>query len=181
MLAQQLIRNEGKPFSEYEYGIAFRKFVDFGYTSKEISEKLGIKRWKVDSFLAHLNRDERVQKLMREGRITGVDVRHIYQATKDEAKAVKQILRLAEKAENKGEKKLSLKDLNMDDDYNVVKDTATVKKGLATLFMYINSYTNDGAIELNMDIYDIYEAITSGKRTLKDVFDKAVKDAKNIA
>lgn len=181
LLAQQLIRNEGKPFSEYEYGIAFRKFVDFGYTSKEISEKLGIKRWKVDSFLAHLNRDERVQKLMREGRITGVDVRHIYQATKDEAKAVKQILRLAEKAENKGEKKLSLKDLNMDDDYNVVKDTATVKKGLATLFMYINSYTNDGAIELNMDIYDIYEAITSGKKTLKDVFDKAVKDAKNIA
>lgn len=181
LLAQQLIRNEGKPFSEYEYGIAFRKFVDFGYTSKEISEKLGIKRWKVDSFLAHLNRDERVQKLMREGRITGVDVRHIYQATKDEAKAVKQILRLAEKAENKGEKKLSLKDLDVDADYNVVKDTATVKKGLATLFMYINSYTNDGAIELNMDIYDIYEAITSGKKTLKDVFDKAVKDAKNIA
>lgn len=178
LLAQQIIRNEGKPFSEYEYGVAFKKFIDFGYTNKEIAEKLGVKIWKVDCCLAHLNRDEKVQQLMREGRITGVDVRHIYQAAKDEAKAVKQIMKLCNKAEHKGEKKLSLKDLEFDADYNVTKDTAAVKKGLATLFMYYNSYSKDGKLELNLDVFDVYEGLTSGKKNLKEIFDEAAKNAK---
>ena len=65
------------------------------------------------------------------GKITGVDVRHIYQATKNESAAVKQILKLAKKTEEKGEKKISLKDLEFDAAYNVEKDTAAVKKLLS--------------------------------------------------
>ena len=178
LLTQQIIRNEGKPFSEYEYGIAFKKFQDMGYSNAQISEKLGIKRWKVDCFLAHLNRDERVQELLREGKITGVDVRHIYQAAKDESKAVAQILKLAGKAEKSGSEKISLKDLEFGSDYNVVKDTASVKKGLATLFMYIDTYTKGGTIELGLDIYDVYEALSHGKKNLKEIFENAARNAK---
>lgn len=178
LLTQQIIRNEGKPFSEYEYGIAFKKFQDMGYSNAQISEKLGIKRWKVDCFLAHLNRDERVQELLREGKITGVDVRHIYQAAKDESKAVAQILKLAGKAEKSGSGKISLKDLEFGSDYNVVKDTASVKKGLATLFMYIDTYTKGGTIELGLDIYDVYEALSHGKKNLKEIFENAARNAK---
>ena len=178
LLTQQIIRNEGKPFSEYEYGIAFKKFQDMGYSNAQISEKLGIKRWKVECFLAHLNLDERVQELLREGKITGVDVRHIYQAAKDESKAVAQILKLAGKAEKSGSGKISLKDLEFGSDYNVVKDTASVKKGLATLFMYIDTYTKGGTIELGLDIYDVYEALSHGKKNLKEIFENAARNAK---
>lgn len=175
LLTQQIIRNEGKPFSEYEYGVAFRKFVDMGYTNKEISDKLGIKPWKVNCFLAHLNRDERVQKLMREGKITGVDVRRIYQAAKkNEQKAVKQILKLAEKQEEKGAEKISLKDLDFDSDYSIVKDTAAVKKGLGILFTYIDLYTKNGTVKLGINARDVFEQISKGKKTLKDVFEEAL-------
>ena len=57
MLIQQLMRNEGKGFNEYELGIAYNKFRKLGYTNAEIAQKLGVKRWKIDCFLAHLDRD----------------------------------------------------------------------------------------------------------------------------
>lgn len=180
MLTQQIMRNEGKPFNEYEYGVAFKKFADMGKTNQQIADMLGIKRWKVDCFLAHLNRDERVQELLKTGKITGVDVRHIYQATKNESAAVKQILKLAKKSEEKGEKKISLKDLEFDAAYNVEKDTAAVKKGLATLFMYLKHYTKGGTIELGMDIFDVYEALTKGKKNLKQVLEEAVSTKKAV-
>ena len=178
MLIQQLIRNEGKQFNEYELGIAYNKFRKLGYTNAEIAQKLGIKRWKVDCFLAHLDRDERVQTLLKEGRITGVDVRHIYQAAKNnEAAAVKQIMKLVNKAEDKGEKKLSLKDLDMDADYQLQKDTTAVKKGLSTLFMYIDRYTKGGRVELGIDVYDVFDAITKNNKNIKQVFEDALKAA----
>ena len=173
MLIQQLMRNEGKQFNEYELGIAYNKFRKLGYTNAEIAEKLGIKRWKVDCFLAHLDRDEKVQELMKHGRISGADVRRVYQAAKNESAAVKQILKLAEKAEDRGEKKLTLRDLEMNADYNIQKDTSAVKKGLSTLFLYIKRYTRGGAIELGIDVYDVLDGINKGK-TLKTIFEDAV-------
>jgi len=179
-LIQQLLRNEGKPFSEYELGIAYKKFSDMGLSHKEIAEKLGTPRWKVDCFLAHLNRDERVQQLMKEGKITGVDVRHIYQSAKDEETAVKEILGLAKKAK-KEDKKISLKDLDFDASYNVVKDTAAIKKGLSTLFMYIDAYSKGGKIDIELDIYDMFNKITKDKLTIKDIFEEAKNKAYNNA
>ena len=177
MLIQQLMRNEGKQFNEYELGIAYNKFRKLGYTNAEIAQKLGIKRWKVDCFLAHLDRDVQVQNLLKEGRITGVDVRHIYQAAKNETAAVKQIMKLVEKAEDKGEKKLTLKDLDMDADYQLQKDTTAVKKGLSTLFMYIDRYTKGGRIELGIDVYDVFDGITKKNKNLKQIFEEAQKAA----
>ena len=173
MLIQQLMRNEGKGFNEYELGIAYNKFRKLGYTNAEIAQKLGVKRWKIDCFLAHLDRDEKVQELMKYGRISGADVRRIYQASKNEQAAVKQIMKLAEKAEDKGEQKLTLKDLELDADYNIQKDTSAVKKGLSTLFMYIDRYTKSGSVELGIDVFDVYEGIKHGK-TLKSIFEDAL-------
>lgn len=179
MLIQQLMRNEGKQFNEYELGIAYNKFRKLGYTNAEIAQKLGIKRWKVDCFLAHLERDEKVQQLMKEGRITGVDVRRIYQAAKNEQTAVKDIQKLVNKAESRGEKKLTLKDLDMDSAYSVVKDTTAVKKGLSTLFNYIDSYTGGGRITLGIDVYDVYNAIVKKNKNLKQIFDEALQEYNN--
>ena len=75
-----------------EYGIAFRNLKERGYTIEEILKKLGMPAWKA-IYLTHTERDPRVQKLMSEGKIEGVTVRHIYQAHKnDEEGAVQEIL-----------------------------------------------------------------------------------------
>ena len=181
LLTQQLMRNEGKPFTEIEYGIAFDKFKKLGYENGEIATKLGIKRWKVDCYLKHLTRDERVQQLMKEGKITGTDVRRIYQSAKNDDNAVKQILSLSNKAEEKGKKKLSLKDLDVDADYNVVKDTTAIKKGLGTLFMYLDAASNGGKIDIELDIFDIFEKIVSEKKNIKEIFDELKKESYNKA
>lgn len=40
LLIEQMMRNEGKRFSEYECGIMFKRFKEeFGYTQNEIAEK----------------------------------------------------------------------------------------------------------------------------------------------
>lgn len=174
LLLNQIRSNEGKPFTEYELGLAYKKFSDMGMSHKEISEKLGVARWKVDCFLAHLNRDERVQALMREGKITGVDVRHIYQAAKSEEDAVKEILKLNKKADKAGQKKISLSDADFDSAYNVAKDTAAIKKGLIALINYIEDYASKG-VEPELDIYDIRDKMVKQKMTIKDIFEEAKK------
>lgn len=174
-LVQQLLRNEGKPFSEYELGVVYKKFEDMGLSHKEIAETLGIPRWKVDCFLAHLNRDERVQDLMKQGKITGVDVRRIYQTAKNKESAVNEILSLAKKAESNPNKKITLKDLDFDSNYNIAKDTATIKKGIGLLIDYMNLYSNNGNIDLEFDLYDLFDKLSKDKMNIKDVFTDALK------
>ena len=93
----QIQCNEGKNFSEYEYGIAYKKLHDLHMTNEQIATLVGKQLWHVNVCLAHLERDERVQELMNEGKITGVDVRHVYQANKDNKESVNDILALEEK------------------------------------------------------------------------------------
>ena len=179
MLVQQLMRNEGKQFNEYELGLHFQKLVKLGYERKEIAKKLGIPDWKVNCFLAHLNRDERVQNLMKDGKITGADVRRIYSSAKNDTKAVKEILKLANMAEQKNEKKITLKDLDETSDYNISKESTAVKKGLSTLFKWYERYAKMG-VELDMGLKELLDALNN-KKTLKDIFEEARTNVKDVA
>ena len=179
LLVEQLIRNEGKKFSEYEYGIAFRKFVDLGYTPDEIVKKLGFAKWKT-IFLTHTERDERVQALMREGKIEGTEVRRIYQAhgKDDEAGAVKEILAAARKIEGTEKKKITLADLDRLSSKTIaVRDSAAIKKGLGILFDYYSKYSKQVGEdkELDLDIMDIFERLSQKNgETIIDIFESEV-------
>ena len=84
----QIQANEGKNFNEYEYAIAYQHLISEGMSHQEICEHLNKKPWHINVCLAHLKRDEKVQELLKTDRITGVDVRHIYQAHKNPQEAV---------------------------------------------------------------------------------------------
>jgi ParB family transcriptional regulator, chromosome partitioning protein len=187
LLVEQLIRNEGKHFSEYEYGIAFRKFVDLGYTPSEIVKKLGLAPWKV-IFLTHTERDERVQALMREGKIEGTEVRRIYQAhgKDDEEGAVKEILKAAKKIEGTEKKKITLDDLDKLSSKTIaVKDSAAIKKGIKLLMEYYFKFATDSenldedgnpTFKFDMpDATDIYERLEN-KETIIDIFDSILAE-----
>lgn len=192
LLIEQLIRNEGKKFSEYEMGIAFRKFIDLGYEPNEIVKKLGLAPWKV-IFLTHTERDERVQKLMREGKIEGTEVRRIYQAhgKDDEEGAVNEILGAAKKIEGTEKKKITLNDLDKLSSKTIaVKDSAAIKKGLSLLLEYYfkfavdpnDSDTDEPTLLFDMpDVMDILDRLSSkeSKETIINIFEdelaKAVK------
>lgn len=180
LIIQQIARNDGEGFNEYECGIAIKKLMDVGgYSPQEALQKLGWKPWKT-VYLAHLDRDEKVQALMREGKIEGVEVRKIYQAHKgDEKGAVDEILNGAKAlgTTNKDGKKVekitlnTLKEIDAKSKTVAKKDSEKILSGLKLFYKYINAYKGRG-IEGSLSIPEVMKQLGEGKDII------AILDAK---
>ena len=178
LLVQQIIRNEGKGFNEMELAIAYKKLLDEGMTKEEIAEKIaGGKHSKVNYCLGHLNRDERIQKLIADGKVSGVLVRQIYSAhgKDDKDGAVKELLELAERVESKIETdgnskkaRATKKDL-LSNDVQLRQDSTAIRKGITLLLMYNEHY--------NPDKFPIGSMKTLCDRLRKETIDEIIKSA----
>lgn len=178
LLVQQIIRNEGKGFNEMELAIAYKKLLDEGMTKEEIAEKIaGGKHSKVNYCLGHLNRDERIQKLIADGKVSGVLVRQIYSAhgKDDKDGAVKELLELAERVEGKIEidgnskkARATKKDL-LSNDVQLRQDSTAIRKGITLLLMYNEHY--------NPDKFPIGSMKTLCDRLRKETIDEIIKSA----
>lgn len=178
----QIQSNEGKNFNEYEYGVAYQHLREEGMSNTEIAELLNKKIWHINVCLAHLNRDERVQELLRTDRITGADTRRIYQAHKNDEEAVNVILKLKEYADEQGEHKISLtyldiiqqqekeeaekkqKEISIDKLFSktrVSMDTLKIKNGLYCLYEYIKLLPEDSKRKYSVSY--IYEHLKNGE------------------
>lgn len=196
LLIQQVLRNEGKPFTEYEYGLAFRKMMDFGHTITEISKIFGKNQGVVSFCVQHLERDSRIQQMMRDGKITGGEVRAVVRSYGGETEeAINEIVNICKVAEAVGESKGSLAlmkkvadkktatkltdaDLlaqaNKISARNVeLKDTAIIRNGLDKLFTYVAKVMREENIpedSLNLDIEMILSELKSNKdKTLREI------------
>jgi ParB family chromosome partitioning protein len=186
LLIQQVVRNEGKPFNEYEYAIACQKFVQFGFTKDEIAKKIGKNNGLITYYLDHLNRDERVQELIKSGKISGSEVRRIYSGHTrkdkdgnvhvDEKAAIEEIFGAKKRAEEKGKKNITLADLDINSRTLSKRSSDTIRKGLEKLFEYYNKYskTADGKeIDINMNLVDVLAQLKEGN-TIDEIFKEAV-------
>lgn len=183
LLRMQLQCNEGKNFSDYEYAVHLKKLRDHGLSNQQIADLLGKKQSRISWYFRFLNLDERVQDLMKERRITGVDVYHVLQAYKDEDKATEVILTMKEMADEAGDHKISLKkSMNKideyvktkqtkkktttlsDDDFNktiVNMDTVAIKNGLNKLYSYLEKYPVESTHGISIRM--IMEKLKEGK------------------
>ena len=167
----QIQANEGKNFNEYEYAIAYQHLISEGMTHQEICEHLNKKPWHINVCLAHLKRDEKVQELLKTDRITGVDVRHIYQAHKNPQEAVNVIMKLKDIADKQGEHKISLKNLKPSkeiklndsafDKTTIAMDTVSIKNGLYKLMEYMNKVADNDKPKFSVGY--IYNQLKEGK------------------
>lgn len=167
----QIQANEGKNFNEYEYAIAYQHLISEGMSHQEICEHLNKKPWHINVCLAHLKRDEKVQELLKTDRITGVDVRHIYQAHKNPQEAVNVIMRLKDIADKQGEHKISLKNLKPSkeiklndsafDKTTIAMDTVAIKNGLYKLMEYMNKVADYNKPKFSVGY--IYSQLKEGK------------------
>lgn len=167
----QIQANEGKNFNEYEYAIAYQHLISEGMTHQEICEHLNKKPWHINVCLAHLKRDEKVQELLKTDRITGVDVRHIYQAHKNPQEAVNVIMKLKDIADKQGEHKISLKNLKPSkeiklndsafDKTTIAMDTVSIKNGLYKLMEYMNKVPDHNKLKFSVGY--IYNQLKEGK------------------
>lgn len=167
----QIQANEGKNFNEYEYAIAYQHLISEGMTHQEICEHLNKKPWHINVCLAHLKRDEKVQELLKTDRITGVDVRHIYQAHKNPQEAVNVIMKIKDIADKQGEHKISLKNLKPSkeiklndsafDKTTIAMDTVSIKNGLYKLMEYMNKVPDHNKPKFSVGY--IYNQLKEGK------------------
>ena len=179
LLIQQAMRNEGKNFNEYEWGVLARKLMDrCGLTKSEVAKKLGKNPGMVSYWLQLLEMKPELQALVRDGVVTAVDVRKILQANnKNEEIAYREIVKAQKKAENRGDKKITLKDLDINSRTIAFKDSKEIKFGLRRLFSYIDKYNNpDGEFEAVIDLRDVLDKLNNDM-TITEILDDIKKSA----
>lgn len=177
LLIQQLVRNEGKRFSEYEYAIAFAKMRDNSkFTLTEIAEKVFGNANKVNFVslcLAHLELPMEVQEKLASGEISATTVRDITRVAKDdEQMQVKAVNEAVKTAKEKGKKTATTKDISTEY-VKVQTDSMAICKGLGILFKYIEKYSEKGQ-EVNINLVDMYEKLQN-KEAITDILDNMSK------
>ena len=179
LLIQQAMRNEGKNFNEYEWGILARKLMErCGLTKSEVAKKLGKNPGMVSYWLQLLEMKPELQTMVRDGVVTAVDVRKILQANnKNEEIAYNEIVKAQKKAENRGDKKITMKDLDINSRTIAFKDSKEIKFGLRRLFSYIDKYNNpDGEFEAVIDLRDVLDKLNKDM-TITEILDDIKKSA----
>lgn len=113
MYIQQMMRNEGRNFTEYECAILFNMFKEkYGYTQTEIAEKFGKKTSFVSRCLSLLDVAPELQDKMEKGEISTDAVRTIINNHKDDEKAqVEAVEKAVKEAKAKGKKTATAKDV----------------------------------------------------------------------
>lgn len=175
LLIEQLVRNEGKRFSDYENAIAFAKFRDVSlFTLTEIAEKVYGNTNKVgyiSQCLALLELPDDIQKKLANGEISPNAVRDITKAVKNTDEQVKTVNDAVDAAKAKGKKKATSKDI-VSENVKVQTDSMAICKGLSLLFQYCDRYrTEDGG---EIDIMDIYNGLVN-KKTIVEIFEEHTK------
>jgi ParB family chromosome partitioning protein len=130
LLIQQMLRNEGKNFTEYECALMFARFRDkFGYTITEIANKFGKQQSFVSKCLGLLDLPTEVQSKLESNEISAGAVRDIVAQNKDDEKATIELVDSAIKdAKEKGKKTATTK--NISPSVQVIHLIATAAKNL---------------------------------------------------
>lgn len=174
LLIQQALRNEGKKFNEYEWGVLAQKLKErCGLTTAEIAQKLGKNVGVVTYWLQILDLDEETRNLVRDDKLGGSDLRRIIRGNNhDEAGIQADIAKMKQKAEEKGEKKLSLTDLDITSNTTIYKDSKAILTGLDKLYKYIGEYKKADGVEITFSLDDIHNKLKEGMM-IDEIFNRA--------
>lgn len=147
LLIEQMMRNEGKNFTEYESAIMFQRFRDkFGYTHSEIAQKFGKSITFIGRCLSLLDLAPEIQEKIEKGEISTGAVRQIVELNKDnEAAQVAAVQDAVDDAKSKGKKSATVK--NIGGDTKSQKDLKKVVSGIKILI--------DATIQANLHIEDM--------------------------
>lgn len=114
LLIEQMMRNEGKNFTEYEQAIMFQRFRDkFGYTQSEIASKFCKSATFVGRCLSLLELAPEIQEKLEKGEISTGAVRQIVGLNKeDESAQIAAVENAVADAKSKGKSTATGKNIN---------------------------------------------------------------------
>ncbi len=147
LLIEQMMRNEGKNFTEYEQAIMFQRFRDkFGYTPAEIAAKFCKSQTFIGRCLSLLDLAPEIQQKIEKGEISTGAVRQIVSLNKEDEKAqIAAVQDAIADAQEKGNKAASVK--NIQGDTRSQKDLKKVTDAIQILIKY--------GIQAKMEIQDL--------------------------
>jgi hypothetical protein len=128
-------------------------------------------------YLQHLSRDKRIVDLIKDGTISGAEVRRIYSRHKNnEEGAVNEILKAKAKNEalGKEKKKITLADLDVNGRTIIARDSQDILKGVDKLFYYYNKFSNNGEINISINLDELHTKLKSGE-TIDNILTEAMK------
>lgn len=189
MYVQQYIRNATKGFTDYETAKLFKKLYDAGKSKQEIAKALGKNPGMVTYYLRIFEWDQRIQDMIAAGEIGIMNCDRILKANKAkygddyEKHFTAELVRMHEKAlaktdeENGDAVKASLKDSDL---FGYAKDTKAFVGGIRVLKQYLSDYTRSNpGLRFQVNPMVFFERLSNDSSlTLKDLFDEAVKKAK---
>lgn len=180
LLLEQLVRNEGKSFTDYEYSIACKKFIDFGLTKSEIAKRLHKNNGQVSYWLSIQDMTPELKEYFKTGKVTYSEYHRMAEAHKDKSGNVdedgilKELNGAYKVAKAKGKTHVTLADLDIASSKTIsYRNSKDIRKGLKLLLDYYKRYTKDGEISIDIDLIDICTRLTNGE-TIDEIFAKAV-------
>lgn len=168
LLIEQMMRNEGKNFTEYEQALMFQRFRDkFGYTQTEIAAKFGKSATFVGRCLSLFELAPEIQDKLESGEISTGAVRQIVELNKDDETAqVAAVQDAIDDAKSKGKSTATSK--NISGEAKGQKDLKKVVTGIKILI--------DATIHAKLHIEDMSAkeliAALHNATTIEDVIKK---------
>lgn len=189
MYVQQYVRNASKPFTDYETALLFKRLRDSGKKNGEIAKALGKNPGVVTYYLDIFNWDQKVQDMVAAGEIGIMNATRVLKANKAKYGAdyekhfTAEMTRIHEKAvakaDTEGEEKVkaTLKDADL---FGYVKESKVFVAGIRVLKQYLSDYTKSyPGLRIQINPIAFFERLANDDSlTLKDLFDEAVKKAK---
>lgn len=165
MLIEQMMRNEGKNFTEYECAIMFQRFKDqYGYTQAEIAAKFGKSGAFISRCLSLMELAPEIQKKMEVGEISTKAVREIAALHKgDERAQVKAVKDAVANAKEKGKKTATGKNIGKE-----LQEQKAVNKVKAAMNLFCKGLADANINLSKVSLQDLQEAL-SKSATLGDV------------
>lgn len=173
---QQALRNEGKNFNEYEWGLLAKKLInECGMNTAEVAKRLGKNTGVVTYWLQIFDYPQDIQEVIKNNELGGSDMRRLFRGHSHDVESVRNdIEHMRAKAQDKGRRKLTLKDLELTNAVKVWRDSKTILNGFNTLFNYIRGYAKEDGVDLKdmkFDLANIYNQLEQGK-TIDVIFNR---------
>ena len=166
---EQMMRNEGKRFSEYESGIMFKRFKDeFGYSQVQIAEKFKKSPAFVSKCLSLMSLPQEIRDRIENNLISSKAARDLAASYEDESQQVKAVKEAVESAQVQGKSTVTNKEINAQQKEE--KEAKTISEVLRKVWAYM-----DGGVMINVDelakLLDktgsLSQAIRQYKKTVK--------------
>lgn len=110
---EQMMRNEGKRFSEYECGIMFKRFRDeFGYTQNEIAEKFRKSPAFISKCLSLMDLPKEIQERIIRNEISAKAAKDIAASYETEQERIEATEKAVEIAQKQGKRTATNKEIN---------------------------------------------------------------------